>query len=94
MFKLNQLLSEQARTGNMSNKLHIYKLYNKDYWEELYLRTHTNRGHRSAFAKFKCGVGLLRAETGWHDNILFENILCFNCLDTVEDAIYTRATFF
>ena len=84
----NQLLTEHARTGNGRNKLRLYKLYKEEYKEESYLRIPISRGHRSAFAKLRCGVAPLRVETGRYENIPFKDRLCFNCLDTVEDEIH------
>jgi hypothetical protein len=83
----NQLLSEHARTGNGRNKLRPSKLYKEEYKEASYLRTPMRRGHRSAFAKFRCGVAPLRVETGRYENIPFNERLCFNCQDTVRLVI-------
>ncbi len=47
-----------------------------------------NRGHRSAFAIFRCGVAPLRVETGRYENIPFNERSCFNCLDSIEDEIH------
>lgn len=47
-----------------------------------------SRQHRSAFAKFRCGVAPLRIETGRYENIPLENRVCFNCKDLVEDETH------
>ena len=41
--------------------------------------------YRSAFTKFRCGVALLRIETGRYENIDVSSRKCFNCPDYVED---------
>ena len=44
--------------------------------------------HRSAFAKFRCGVAPLKIETGRYENRPIENRTCPFCCNIVEDEIH------
>ena len=44
--------------------------------------------HRSAFAKFRCGVAPIRLETGRYENIPENERLCPYCSVFVEDEIH------
>ena len=47
-----------------------------------------NRKHRSAFAKFRCGVAPLKIETGRYTNLHLEERVCFNCHTEIEDEMH------
>ena len=46
--------------------------------------------HRSAFAKFRCGVAPLRLETGKYEGLEIERRVCPFCKDTVENEIHVH----
>lgn len=76
---------EQAARGNGRNKLRTYRIFKKEYKCEPYLKCSMSRQHRSAYAKFRCGVAPLRIETGRYENIHLNNRVCFNCQTEIED---------
>ena len=47
---------EQAVTGKGHNKLRTYRLMKQTYETEQYCLSRLPNKHRSAFAKFRCGV--------------------------------------
>lgn len=47
-----------------------------------------SRGHRSAFAKFRCGVAPLRLETGRYEGLSVNDRKCPFCLVHVESEIH------
>ena len=47
-----------------------------------------NRQHRSALAKFRCGVAPLKIETGRYERIPHDQRFCFSCANKVEDEIH------
>ena len=75
---------EAGRSGNGRNKLRIYKLFKAEYKVEEYCKLFLPIGHRSAFAKFRCGVALIRIETGRFENLEVNQRLCPFC-NSVED---------
>jgi hypothetical protein len=44
--------------------------------------------HRSAFAKFRCGVAPLRIETGRYENLRLNERMCSVCSGEVEDEAH------
>ena len=54
---------------NQRNKLRTYKLFKKEYGAESYVACVMPRSHRSALAKFRCGVASLRIETGRYERM-------------------------
>jgi len=74
--KLNR---EQAVRGASRNKLRTYRSFKKDFFTEPYLRTVLNKKHRSALAKFRCGVAPLHIETGRYVGRSLNDRVCFNC---------------
>ncbi len=60
--RLNKL---EPRRGNIGrNKLRTYNQFKKNLKPEVCIQTVLNKRHRSALAKFRCGVAPLRLETG------------------------------
>jgi hypothetical protein len=55
----NRMFSQKV-----GNKLRTYKLFKEVVETEMYLCKNIQSRYRSAFAKFRCGVTLLRIETG------------------------------
>ena len=53
-----------ARNGTGGNKLRTYRKFKQMHTTENYLKGLVPRAHRSAFAKFRCGVAPLRIDTG------------------------------
>ena len=44
-----------------------------------------SRAHRSAYAKFRCGVAPIRIETGRYERLNYNDRTCFNCTDKTEN---------
>ncbi len=59
-----KLSQTSAVNGQGHNKLRTYRLFKKELETECYLKNVLNRKHRSALAKFHCGVAPIRLETG------------------------------
>lgn len=77
-----------AVNGTGGNKLRTYKLFKSTYTVEPYCKLNMSFGHRSAYAKFRCGVAPLRIETGRYENLpLFER-KCPFCVDKVETEMH------
>ena len=75
-------------SGRGRNKLRTYKLFKQEYVLENYVKTQLPIKHRSALAKFRCGVAPLRLETGRYENIQENLRLCPICKTTVENEIH------
>ena len=58
------LNNDSSRRGNGGNKLRTYRLFKIELKVEDYCKMLLALKHRSAFAKFRCGVAQLRIETG------------------------------
>ena len=69
-------------------KLRTYIMYKNEYLTELYVECVINRGHRSALAKFRCGILPLSVETGRFNAIPLEFRLCVFCVDNVVENEY------
>ena len=74
--------------GTGRNKLRTYKLFKSEYGSEQYCKIILPLKHRSAFAKFRCGVAPLRLETGRYENIPENERLCPYCRQSVEDEFH------
>ena len=81
------LNSDSSRHGNGGNKLRTYRLFKSELKVEDYCKIVLPLKHRSAFAKFRCGVAPLRIETGRYENLFVEERLCPFC-NCVEDEIH------
>ncbi len=60
----------ESSTGHGRNKLRTYRLFKDSYGVEAYCKLILPLHHRSAFARFRCGVAPLRIETGRYENIV------------------------
>ena len=78
---------ESGRTRNGRNKLRTYRLFKSEYKTEAYCKLLLPLSHRSAFAKFRCGVAPIRIETGRYENIDLEHRLCHFC-NVIEDEMH------
>ena len=65
-----------AIRGNGRNKLRTYRLFKSEYEVESYCTIVLPICHRSAFAKFRCGVAPIKVETGRYEGILESDRLC------------------
>lgn len=74
-----------ARHGSGQNKLRTYKLFKSVYEAENYLTCVMPHRHRSAYAKFRCGVAPIRLETGRYERLPQEQRICFNCQLEIEN---------
>ena len=77
-----------STSGSGRNKLRTYKLYKFEYNTEDYCKLILPLKHRSALAKFRCGVAPLRLETGRYENIPESERLCPYCRAFVEDEFH------
>ena len=78
----------RLRSYGQGNKLRTYKLFKFSYCTDndrgVYLLQNILIRHRSAFAKFRCGVAPLKNETGRYERLNVNERLCFNC-NSIED---------
>ena len=56
--------SNVVRSGRGRNKLRSYKTFKQNYIVENWYKMVPPVRHRAAFSKFRCGVALIRIETG------------------------------
>ena len=70
--------------GNGRNKLRTYRIFKADYEAENYCKLVLPISHRSAFAKFRCGVAPLKLETGRYEGINELDRLCPLCNISIE----------
>ncbi|MEW8546023.1 MAG: reverse transcriptase family protein [Candidatus Thiodiazotropha sp.] len=82
---LHDINRENARYGNGRNKLRTYRQYKQEFQSETYLKCSMSRAHRSAYAKFRCGVAPIRIETGRYERLNYNDRTCFYCIDKVEN---------
>lgn len=74
--------------GSGRNKLRIYRLFKTSYHVEQYCKMHMSFCHRSAQAKFRCGVAHIRLETGRYEGLPENQRLCpFGC-NVVETEMH------
>ena len=64
----SEMNREAGRSGNGQNKLRTYKLFKAEYKVEEYCKIFLPIRHRSAFAKFRCGVAPIRIQAGRFEN--------------------------
>ena len=87
----NCLSLERFVSGRGGNKLRTYQLFKNSFETEIYCKIALPFSHRSAFAKFRCGVAPLRIEPGRFENLRIEERICCFCSDFIEDE--TQCTF-
>ena len=80
--------SNNSRSGNAGNKLRTYKLFKRTYQTEDYCKFIVPKCHRSAFAKFRCGVAQLRLETGRYECLPVIERICPFCRVYVENETH------
>ena len=61
------------------NKLRTYRTFKQDFVTEQYVFRPMPRSHRSALARFRCGVAPIRIETGRYERLPLEERLCPVC---------------
>ena len=69
----------EARRGRGLNKLRTYRTFKQDFVTEQYVFLPMPRSHRSALARFRCGVAPIRIETGRYERLPLEERLCPVC---------------
>ena len=81
MFKQNwtENLNNVNRANGAQSKLRSYRLFKSEYKSESYITANLPIHHRSALAKFRCGVAPIRIETGRYERLALEDRLCTNC---------------
>ena len=84
----NDLNIKQSVNGLNRNKLRTYRLFKDKYNTELYCKLQLPYGHRSALAKFRCGVAPLRIETGRYVNLPVDERICPFCKNCVETEMH------
>ena len=72
------------------NKLRTYKLFKNNVIVEPYCKLILPLKHRSAFAKFRCGVAPLRIETGWYEQLEVSDRKCPFCEQDVETEFHVK----
>ena len=80
----NSIHNTTGPSGRGRNKLRTYRLFKAAFETEPYCKLILPLRHRSAFAKFRCGVAPLRIETGRYENKPLEERKCPFC-DEVEN---------
>lgn len=65
-----------ARNGTGGNKLRTYRKFKQIHKTENCLKGLLPRTHRTAFAKFRCGVASLRIETGRYERLSVDERTC------------------
>jgi len=80
----NDINRISGRNGNGRNKLRTYRIFKDTYQVERYCKMNLPFPHRSALAKFRCGVAPLRLETGRYENLAENNRTCPFCASVIE----------
>ena len=82
---VQDLNRHSASTGTGRNKLRTYRTFKSQYKTEPYLNCIMPKTHRSAYAKFRCGMAPIRLETGRYERLDESDRTCFQCPDMVEN---------
>ena len=74
LFKRNwsNELNNVERANGSHSKLRTYKIFKSDNETENYLTVNLPIRHRSALAKFRCGIAPIRTETGRYEGLPLE----------------------
>ncbi len=72
------------------NKLRTYRIFKSEFKTEDYCKMILPLSHRSAFAKFRCGVAPLRIETGRYENLDVRDRLCPFCVNNIENETHVQ----
>ena len=83
----SEIHRDTGRSGNGRNKLRTYRLFKSRYEVEEYCKLFLPVMHRSAFAKFRCGVAPIKIETGRYENLDVNQRICPFC-SSVEDEMH------
>ena len=85
LFKRNwsSELNNVNRANGGQSKLRTYGIFKSEYQSESYITANLPVHHRSALAKFRCGVAPIRIETGRYERLALEDRKCINC-DAIE----------
>ena len=82
---LTSLDNQQGVSGRGQNKLRTYKLMKRECKTEDYCLLRLPLKHRSAFAKFCCGVAPICIETGRYEDLDLYSRICPLCINAIED---------
>ena len=80
-------LDKTDRPNGSKSKLRSYKSFKITFDTESYIFNDIPRSHRSALAKFRCGVAPIKLETGRYENVPLGERKCFIC-DAVESECH------
>ena len=85
LFKQNwsNELNNVNRANVGQSKLRTYRIFKSEYQSESYITANLPVHHRSALAKFRCGVAPIRIETERYERLASEDRKCINC-DAIE----------
>ena len=83
-----KLIKVSILAGTGGNKLRTYKLFKQIFQAENYCKVIMWSCHRSAFAKFRCGVAPIRLETGRDEGLPVDERVCPFCQIDVEDEMH------
>ena len=70
------------------NQLNGLEVFKNIFQTEFYVENIMTRSHRSALAKFRCGVAPIRLETGRYEKLPVNERFCPFCLDCIEDECH------
>ena len=71
---LNKINDDIGRNGD--NKLRTYCTFKNSFSPEAYVTSIMSKKHRSAMAKFRCGVAPIKLETGRYNGTPVNNRIC------------------
>ena len=81
---LTAIDNERGVSGRGQNKLMTYRLMKGEYKTENYSLSCLPLKHRSAFAKFRCGVTPIRIETGGYEGLEVDSRTCPICKNGIR----------
>ena len=79
------LNTDSSRRGNGGNKLRTYKLFKMEFKVEEHCKILLPLKHRSAFAKFRCGVAPIKIDAGRHESLAVEERICPFCSNIADE---------
>ena len=85
---INAINSDRCASTSGMNKLRTYKLFKDTYGVEAYVKTVMPQCHRSALAKFRCGVAPIKVESGRYERLPLDERLCPFCNAEIEDELH------
>lgn len=69
------------------NKLRLYQKFKFDFEQEHFVNKIMSYRHRSALAKFRCGVAPIRLEIGRYERLMNDRV-CPICNNGIEDEMH------